>query len=137
MRIQAEFGMMMIFAAALLIGMAIFYFYNVAIVPQIKSSTDVLVGLTTSRVGQVKQTVSACQAWRSPQSFYDPAALSQGIIEPINSIFPQMQCSQDSPLSCEETCACLYKLAKYCRIGEPGSSASGCLAEPCRVVVEG
>ena len=131
------FGLMMIFIAFLVIGMAVFYLYSVAIVPQIKQGAGQLAQVTSGRIGMLRSLIGACDAWRAPQSFYDPAALSSGMIEAINRLFPGMGCSQDAPLACEQVCACTYKLEKYCHIGDPGSSAGACAAEPCRVVVEG
>ena len=137
---NGPFGFMMVFAAVLVIGMAVFYLYNVAILPQIKQGTGQLMQVTQGPTALVKSASAACEAWRSPQSFYDPSALSESIIEAVNKIFPSMNCAQDTPINCEHACACLYQLSKYCHIGDPGSSTSACLtggSEECRLVVEG
>jgi hypothetical protein len=137
MRSQIGFGMMMVMVAVMIIGVAIFFFYQTGIVPQIKAGTGELTALTVGEIALVKSATSACEVWRSPQSFYDPSALSASMVEAISKVFPDTRCSQDTPLGCEQACSCLLKLNKYCHIGDPGGTPSACKAEPCRVIVEG
>ena len=130
-------GFLMVIMAVIIIGLAFVFFFQTAIVPQIKSSTEEITMIVSGNIGTVRSATSACESWRSPQSFYDPAALSVGMIEAINRAFPGIRCSQDTPLGCERACACMLKLSRYCHIGESGSSVDACKGEPCRVEMEG
>jgi hypothetical protein len=137
MKSQAGFGFMMLIIAGIVVTLAVIYFYQAAIIPQVQNTQDELLITANGDIGLVRSAISACETWRSPQAFFDPGALSMGMVKAINAIFPEMRCGQDHPLACEQVCACLIKLNRYCQIGFDEGSVDNCLGEPCRVVVEG